>query len=348
MSKTRIAAVEWAELEGRRPRAAGCNARLGVHGQVVRLPLARLTTDDGASGFGFCRATREQILDVLGQPLDALFDTRHGATSAGQFFDFPLWDLVARRAGQPVYRLAASMAGKPAPESLRVPCYDTSLYMDDLHLPSDEEAAELLAAEVREGLAGGHRHFKIKVGRGARHMPTDAGMRRDIAVIRAVRAAAGEEAVIMIDANNGYTLNLAKQVLAETADCRLHWLEEAFHEDRVLYEDLQGWLRAEGLPVLIADGEGEASPSLLAWAQAKVIDVVQYDILSYGFSDWLALGAKLDGWGVQSAPHHYGRHIGNYAACHLAGAIARMAYVEWDETVTPGLTATATLSATAK
>ena len=58
------------------------------------------------------------------------------------------------------------MAGKPAPESLRVPCYDTSLYMDDLHLPSDEEAAELLAAEVREGLASGHRHFKIKVGRG--------------------------------------------------------------------------------------------------------------------------------------------------------------------------------------
>ena len=85
-------------------RAAGCNARLGVHGQVVRLPLARLTTDDGATGFGFCRATQEQILDVLGQPLEALFDARHGATSAGQFFDFPLWDLVARHAGQPVYR----------------------------------------------------------------------------------------------------------------------------------------------------------------------------------------------------------------------------------------------------
>ena len=152
-----------------------------------------------------------------------------------------------------------------------------------------------------EGLASGHRHFKIK-GAQRRHMPPDAGTRRDIAVIHAVRAAAGEDAVIMIDANNGYTLNLAKQVLAQTADCRLHWLEEAFHEDRVLYEVLQGWLRAEGLPVLIADGEGEASPSLLAWAQAKVIDVVQYDILSYGFSDWLALGAKLDGLGVQSDP----------------------------------------------
>ena len=76
MPKTRISAVEWAELEGRRPRLAGCNARLGVHGQSVRVPLARITTDDGASGFGFCRATEEQILDVLGQPRDALFDAQ--------------------------------------------------------------------------------------------------------------------------------------------------------------------------------------------------------------------------------------------------------------------------------
>ena len=337
MPKTRISAVEWAELEGRRPRLAGCNARLGVHGQSVRVPLARITTDDGASGFGFCRATEEQILDVLGQPLDALFDAQYGATPAGQVFDFPLWDLMAKRASQPVYRLAATMAGKPAPQSLRVSCYDTSLYMDDLHLASDEEAAELLAAETRAGLACGHRAFKIKTGRGARHMPVEEGTRRDIAVIRAVRAAAGEGAILMIDANDGYTLNLAKRVLAETADCRIYWLEEPFHEDHALYEDLQAWLRAEGLPTLIADGEGEASPNLLAWAQAGLVNVVQYDLLSYGFSDWLALGAKLDGWGVHSAPHHYGRHIGNYAVCHLAGALARLAFAEWDETVTPGL-----------
>ena len=336
MARTRIAAVEWAELEGRRPRSAGCNARLGVHGQTVRTPLARLTTDDGATGFGYCRATEEQILDVLGQQLDALFDVQYGATPAGQFFDYPLWDLMAKRGGQPVYRLAAGMAGKPAHEPLRVSCYDTSLYMDDLHLASDEAAASLLAEETREGLARGQRAFKIKVGRGARHMPLEEGTRRDIAVIRAVRGAAGEESVVMLDANNGYNLNLAKRVLAETADCRIHWLEEAFHEDRVLYEDLQAWLRAEGLPVLIADGEGEASPSLLAWAQAGVVNVIQYDILSYGFSGWLALGAKLDRWGVQTAPHHYGRHIGNYATCHLAGAVSHFAFVEWDETATPG------------
>ena len=42
---------------------------------------------------------------------------------------------------------------------------------------------------------------------------------------------------------------------------------------------------------------------------------------------------------MRSAPHHYGRHYGNYAACHLAAAIQGFAFVEWDEAHTPGLDA---------
>ena len=336
MASSRIVRIEWARLEGRRPRKAGCNARLGEHGQAVTTPVARITTADGATGFGWAHIKPEQAEALLGTTLDEALATpailAGGIAEGYRAIEFPLFDLAAKVEGRPVYACLA-----PATAPLRVPCYDTSLYMDDLHLASDEEAAELLAAETRAGLACGHRAFKIKTGRGARHMPVEEGTRRDIAVIRAVRAAAGEGAILMIDANDGYTLNLAKRVLAETADCRIYWLEEPFHEDHALYEDLQAWLRAEGLPTLIADGEGEASPNLLAWAQAGLVNVVQYDLLSYGFSDWLALGAKLDGWGVHSAPHHYGRHIGNYAVCHLAGALARLAFAEWDETVTPGL-----------
>ena len=57
MNDARIVSVEFATLEGARPRAAGCNARLGPHGQTVRVPLARITTDDGAQGFGASTAT---------------------------------------------------------------------------------------------------------------------------------------------------------------------------------------------------------------------------------------------------------------------------------------------------
>jgi L-alanine-DL-glutamate epimerase-like enolase superfamily enzyme len=238
-----------------------------------------------------------------------------------------------------VYALAAERIGLPVPHPFRAPCYDTSLYFDDLELASDDEAAALLAGEAREGYALGHRAFKLKIGRGARHMPLEAGTRRDIAVVRAVHAALGPGVPLLLDANNGYNLNLAKRVLAETAGCGVLWLEEAFHEDPVLYGDLREWLAANHLPVLIADGEGLASPYLLDWARAGLIDVIQYDVNSFGFSAWLSTGPQLDAWGVRSAPHHYGTHYGNYAGCHLAGAMRNFVYAEWDEVTTPGLEA---------
>jgi L-rhamnonate dehydratase len=333
VSTSRIVAASWGLLEGRRPRAAGSNARLGPHGLAVRVPLLRLQDSDGVAGFGVCRAPREEIAGLLGQPLDQLFAAGSGVAEGRLVFDFPLWDLAARRAGLPVYALAG--AGTAAP--LSVPCYDTSLYFDDLHLADDGAAAELLASEAREGYERGHRSFKIKVGRGARHMPPEEGTRRDIAVIRAVRAAVGPEAGVMIDANNGYTLNIAKRVLDATADCRVGWLEEAFHEDEVLYRDLKEWLASRGLATLIADGEGAAHPRLLDWARGGVVDVVQYDIFERGFTRWLALGRQLDSWGARSAPHHYGGHYGNFVSGHLAAAIHGFAYVEWDEAETPGI-----------
>ena len=105
-----------------------------------------------------------------------------------------------------------------------------------------------------------------------------AGTRRDIRVIHAVRAAVGADAPIMIDANNGYNLNLAKQVLEETASAGVYWIEEPFHEDGRLYAAFKEWMAARGIETLIADGEGAASPSLLDWARQGLIDVVQYDI----------------------------------------------------------------------
>jgi hypothetical protein len=55
---TRIDRIEWATLVGRRPRASGSNSRVGPDeapslGFEVRVPLARVTTSDGASGFAY-------------------------------------------------------------------------------------------------------------------------------------------------------------------------------------------------------------------------------------------------------------------------------------------------------
>ncbi len=338
MESARIARIESAPLLGRRPREAGNNSRLNIHGIDVHLQVMRLTTADGASGFGLCFASREEAGQLLSRDIASLLTDDGRVVKSARAFDFPLWDLAGTLRGTPVYALAGrTEAGSGAP--LRVPCYDTSLYMNDLSLDSDEAGAALIAEHARQGYEKNHRSFKIKVGRGARHMPLEAGTRRDIAVIKAVREAVGPEARIMIDANNGYNLNIAKRVLAETADCKLFWLEEAFHEDPELYEALHDWMEAEGLSVLIADGEGWAATALMDWAREGFVDVMQYDIFSHGFSNWLDTGAQLDAWRVRSAPHHYGRHLGNYVSGHLATAVAGFTFVEWDETSTPGIDA---------
>jgi len=337
MNHTKVTKVEWAQLESTRPRHAGSNARLGDHGLTIRLPLARITTADGSSGFGHCRADERLTGTIVGRPLADLFQVGSGTTELGRSFDFPLWDLMARRADLPVYALAANFVGKDAPAQLTVPCYDTSLYFDDLHLTDHEAAAALIAKEARDGYERNHRHFKIKVGRGGRHMALEAGTDRDIRIIKAVRAAVGPAAKIMLDANNGYNLNLTKQVLKATATAEIFWMEEAFHEDALLYQDLRGWLKAEGLSVLVADGEGLAAPPLVEWARDGLINVVQYDIHGHTFTGWLALGQRLDAYGVRSAPHHYGGHIGNFTAGHLAAAMQGFTFVEWDEATTPAL-----------
>ncbi len=342
MPGARIASIEWGTLTGRRPRLAGYNARKkDDHGWEATIPLARITTADGAAGFGLSSLSPQQAESYLEKPLDELITAENGVDRTAFAIENPLWDLLGHSTGRPVYRILADRAGKNATEPLRVPCYDTTLLIDDLHLPTHEEGAALIASEARFGYENGHRAFKIKVGRGARHMPLEEGNRRDIAVVRAVRAAVGPDAVLLIDANNGYTLNIAKHILTETAACNIFWLEEAFHEDDELYEDLHAWIEREGLSVLIADGEGAASPHLLDYARRGIVDVIQYDIFSYGLTKWLQTAPKLDAWNVRTAPHHYGRHLGNFVSGHLAPAVENFAFVEWDELSTPGLDSSA-------
>ena len=332
----RIAQVEWGRLQGVRPRYAGSNARLGAHGKEVHVPVARITSEDGAMGWGRASLSRESAQELCGKSMGEIFAMETQTSPSYRAAEFPLLDLIGQRADLPVYALLA--AERPS-SPLRVRCYDTSLYIDDLHLEDDAAAVALLVSEARDGWEHGHRAFKIKVGRGARHMPLEAGTRRDIAIIRAVRTAVGPDAVLMLDANNGWNLNLTKRVLEETADCNIYWMEEAFHEDPVLYRDLKEWLHARGLSTLIADGEGDAAAALVNWAREGLIDVVQYDIFGYGMSRWLALGREIATTTIRSAPHHYGAHLGNYVTGHLAPAVPGFEFVEWDEVATPGIDA---------
>ena len=298
------------------------------------MPIARVTTSDGLMAFGWSRIDRQKADSLVGFSFQDAFHPQRGVSTDYLALDMPLWDLAGKLADRPVYEL---LSGETNTTALRAPCYDTSLLMDDLDLEDDDEAASLIASEAVKCATRGHRSFKIKIGRGAMHMPVEEGLRRDIRVIKAVREALGAEARILIDANNGYNLNLAKRMLTETADADIYWIEEPFHESWQWNGPFKKWLQQQGLDVLVADGEGVASEQLLTMAENGFIDVVQYDI--FGFTDWVVLGPKLDAINIRTAPHNYAGLYGNCAACHLAGGIRRFEMVEWDEASATGLDA---------
>ena len=334
MAETLIERIEWAPLEGRRPRFAGGNAFCTSHGWTTQVPVARVVTSDGASGFGWSQVDKKSAESMVGHPLKEAFQKAKGSSAAFAALDLPLWDLAGNRSNRSVYEL---LSGQASANDVSVPCYDTTILMEDLQIKDDGEATALIVSEALEGLGKGHRAFKIKVGRGAMHMPVDEGLRRDVRIVNAIRSAVGQEIKLMIDVNNGYNLNLAMQLLAETAESNIYWIEEPFHESQLWSRYLKEWLQEKGLSVKLADGEGDASILLLNMAEKGLIDIIQYDLKQYGFSQWLALSSKLDDWGVGTAPHNYGGMYGNYATCHLAGAVKGFEMVEWDEAVVEGL-----------
>jgi L-alanine-DL-glutamate epimerase-like enolase superfamily enzyme len=265
-----------------------------------------------------------------------MLDEHDRVKPAFRGIECPLLDWLGRAPGHPVYGLVdpALLNGG----MFRVPCYDTSLYMDDLgRAGSDADAVKILQDEAAEGLARGHRAFKMKIGRGARHMPPAEGLKRDIAVVNGVRETIGPGATLLVDANDGFTLNQAIEFLRQTASSKLTWLEEPFHEDPPLCSNLRDWMNNNHLDTLLADGEGDASPHLLQWAKDGIVDVLQYDIFSPGFSRWLELAEEINPKGVKAAPHHFGAILGNFTMPHLAPALDGFLFVEWDEATIDGL-----------
>lgn len=333
----RLVRVEWGVLVGARPRALGKNARLREHGQAVRLPLCRITDSDGAQGVGFSRLDPERAFELIGSPLPDVVAEEPATEPRWRPLDYPLWDLAGVRAGEPVYRLGPLAV----PDDPTVACYDTSLYFDDLFAEHRDHAAAaaILAAEAAAGYELGHRAFKVKVGRGARWMSPVAGLARDVAVVRAVREAVGDGCPLLVDANNGFTLNGTKELLQRIAPSQPGWIEEPFAEDAELLGALRAWRDEVGLGVEVADGETATPEQIEPMAAAGLLDVVQCDILGCGFSGWRRLGPRLDSLGVGSAPHHFGLHLGNYVTGHLVGFVRGLRAVEWDETATPGIVA---------
>lgn len=143
-------------------------------------------------------------------------------------FDMALWDLKARRARLPLWRLLGGC-------DPRVPCYAGGI---DLDL----SAADLLK-QTDGNLKKGFRAIKMKVGR--------ARMAEDVERVAAMRRHLGDGFPLMADANMTWTVDEAIRRARAFQPYELVWLEEP-----IIPDDVAGHARvvAEGgLP--IAAGE---------------------------------------------------------------------------------------------
>jgi L-alanine-DL-glutamate epimerase-like enolase superfamily enzyme len=324
----RIARIERRRLRMQWPRQVGKNSRRDVHGTGTTDSVAVVHTERGAMGWGLGRFTRGQSPEAMtaqlkGTPVSALFAPDTGIRAGcPRVLDFALHDLAGVILNVPVYALLGG--SKPR----ATPCYSGMIYFDDLEPPVKPAGIDRVLANCRQDHDLGYRQLKIKIGRSHRWMPHDAGLARDIKVTRAI-ARAFPDVKLLVDANDGYTIDDVKRYLEGIGGVELLWFEEPFRESVEGFRELRAVFEDRGIKTCIADGEAGPDARLLdRLMEAGLLDVYLTDILGYGFTPWRKLMPRLKKQGVLASPHAFGTQLKTYCIAHLASAFGNTLTIE--------------------
>jgi L-alanine-DL-glutamate epimerase-like enolase superfamily enzyme len=321
----RITRIVGFDVTSRRPKLVGKNSRLDVHGDSATDAMVRLYTNTGIEGIGNCRKRRSELAPILGKKLVDLYDPKTRSVPILGNGTMPVWDLLGKTLGKPVYELL----GGEGPE--RVPVYDGSIYFADLLPENAAKPFDRFKEEIDMGLKLGHRAFKAKIGRGAKWMERKEGNQRDIDVLKTIRDHAGPDIVIGVDANNGYDLEGTKRLLDDLPDFNFAFVEEMFEEtvDECLL--LKRFMHERDWTTLLADGETQSNLDVFKpFIEAKAIDVLQGDMNHFGFEGILTEAAWALPAGIQVAPHNWGSLVGFYMQLHVGRAIKNLYMAEND------------------
>lgn len=220
--------------------------------------------------------------------------------------DIALWDLLARKQKTPLWKLL----GGTSP-TIRV-------YASGLNPTSPELLAQQKHSE-------GYRAFKLKIGFGAK---------RDIANLEALRKELGDDVDLMVDANQGWSLDEALATALQLEKFALTWLEEPLRADRPWEE----WRRvkaacrmplAAGENIYGADGFDRALAS-------QTLSFVQPDMAKWGgFSGCRPVADMIAAKGATYCPHYLGGGVGLLASAHLLASAGGEGRLEIDANDNP-------------
>lgn len=220
--------------------------------------------------------------------------------------DVALWDLVARRARMPLFRLLGGYQSM------------ISVYASGINPANATETVERCRSE-------GHSAFKLKIG---------FDRQGDLKNIEQITSSLEEGEAFMVDANQAWTLGEALETLPDLTNFSLGWLEEPLMADRPARE-WQGLATASAIPL----AAGENMINAQDFDQAIAGDwfgVVQPDLCKWGgISGVLPVARSIIGSGKRYCPHYLGGGIGLAASAHLLAAVGGDGLLEMDSNDNP-------------
>lgn len=323
----KISDIKFTTIKLRYPRQVGKNSQLDIHGWGPESGVHILYTDKGASGWGLNRGSQKSLSEkfelIKGKPVADIINPSTGVILPDfEGFDFSLFDLTGKILKKPVYRLL----GKRRPEKNL--CYSGMIYFDDLEPSDNPSGIEKILEECRFDYNYGYRQFKLKIGRGNKWMEKEKGLKRDIEVTKLV-SSSFPDCDILVDGNNGFTIDEFIRYLEGIEGTRLFWIEEPFHETIEDYVKLNSWLRVHNQNPLLADGEARPDEEVLKQlGSQKIIKVFLHDIAGLGFTKWIKFIQDLKLRGLLASPHAWGSAVKTNYIAHLSGAFGSTATIE--------------------
>ncbi|MEM9478453.1 MAG: enolase C-terminal domain-like protein [Verrucomicrobiota bacterium] len=327
LASHKIERVEFRNVNVPWPRLVGRNAVKGLHGTGGNpRPVCVLHTNEGAIGWGSGRGNKQRMEQlIVGKTVDQLIDPASGIrSSALRAADFALHDLAGNILSQPVWK----MMGAESPKLTKI--YSGMIYFDDLDPEENPAGIDKVLENCQWDYDYGYRQFKVKIGRGNKWMlPLDKGLQRDIDVVKAIHESF-PDVEILVDGNNGFTLETMLRFLKGIEGIPLFWIEEPFHENVEDWKKLHGWLVANGREETYR-ADGEFDPDILVLEElekTKAVNMRLQDISSHGFTNWRRLMPKLIETGIAASPHTWGSSLKTVYTAHLAAALGNTPTVE--------------------
>lgn len=220
--------------------------------------------------------------------------------------DMASWDVVGKFAGRPLHSLLGAYREK-------IPCYFTgALFLG--------ESGEEIIEDAKELIQKGMTTIKMSVGK--------PGIEEDVERVKAVRKCIGSNVGLMVDANQGLSVNHAIKLGRKLEQFDLVWFEEP-----VPAYDVDGLAKVSGaLDLPIASGESDYTRySFRRLVENHAVDIIMPDFARVGgMTEFLKVAHLAEAFEIPVAPHIFSEQ-----SLQVLGVIPNGIYLEYTSWLKP-------------